>query len=641
MRVLVIEDNTSTRTLLEAILSARGHDVVACADAETGLARFAESPFTLAVVDWLLPGLDGLEACGRLRKLPGGDRCVVLIITSRDQPDDLRAVLRAGADDYVAKPVDVDSLNIRLGVAEKSVTNLLERKRAEHDAEQAFDALQRSRDDLTSILDKFSAGAGLFDPEGCISYVNSTFREFFGLQEHEVGGRHWDEVFPLAAETREALNCLAEESEDRRMRVQAIVDDNSAVRRWLEIEVRDDPRDPRGKIWFVQDQSELHNLRRMLDEKARFHDLVGKSEAMQALYEQIRRVSEIDSTVLIVGETGTGKELVARAIHHAGHRRNGPFVAVNCAGLTDSLLSSQLFGHKRGAFTGALSDHKGFFETAAGGTIFLDEIGDVPMTVQTNLLRVLQEREILRVGESMPRKIDVRVLAATHHDLAADVVSGSFRADLLYRIRVARITLPPLRRRREDIPLLVKTFLGQLRSLNPAGVDDISFEAMRLMLADARPGNVRELRAATEFAVIRCRGSVLGPGDLPPEVQEVSPGAAAEEIYEGAAGSAVTPQPVQLLPARDWKAPAVGQQESDAASAGFSPAPMPLVDVAPAAPAAPAFVPPAAPVDEKDAMLAALAQCRGKRAKAARKLGMSRSTFYRRLAEYAIATDDE
>ena len=227
------------------------------------------------------------------------------------------------------------------------------------------------------------------------------------------------------------------------------------------MDVKDDPRDARGKIFFLYDVTEVHDLRRLLDERAQFHDLLGKSKAMQLVYQQIRDVARVDSTVLIEGETGTGKELVARAIHSSSHRKDKPFVAVNCAGLTESLLSSQLFGHKRGAFTGAIEDHQGLFEAANGGTLLLDEIGDIPMTVQNQLLRVLQEREIVRLGESRPRKIDVRVLAATHRSLSDEAAKGNFRSDLFYRIRVARISLPPLRDRREDIPLLAASFLAQ------------------------------------------------------------------------------------------------------------------------------------------------------------------------------------
>jgi DNA-binding NtrC family response regulator len=245
---------------------------------------------------------------------------------------------------------------------------------------------------------------------------------------------------------------------------------------------------------------------------------------MRVLFKQIEDVSATDATILIEGETGAGKELVARAIHAASGRRQRPFVAVNCAGLTESLLASQLFGHRRGAFTGAIADQVGLFEAANGGTLFLDEIGDIPMSVQTTLLRVLQEREILRVGESSPRRIDARILAATHRNLEAEVAAGRLRQDLLYRIRVVRVRVPPLRERPDDIPLLVGRFLSELRQARgERATAGVSRDAMATLMAYAWPGNVRELRSAIEAASLASRSSVIQREDLPPEVRFGTP----------------------------------------------------------------------------------------------------------------------
>jgi DNA-binding NtrC family response regulator len=580
MKVLLVEDSASTRILLEAILAARGHEVTACADAEAALASYRPGEHALILLDWLLPGMDGLELCRHIRATPGGDRSVVLVITSRDQPEDLRAVLAAGADDYIAKPVDVESLNIRISVAEGTVRSLAERKRAESERAEAFRVLHKSREDLTSILDILVATTLLVDPDGRVTFVNRTGRDLLGLAPGGLD-RPWQEIVPLTYEERETLRAMAALPPEQRSRVPAVLERGERGRVWVDVEVKDDPRDPRGKILFLHDHSDVHNLRLLLEEKVHFHDLVGRGAAMLRVFDLIRRVAQVDATVLVEGETGTGKELVARAIHFSGPRRTGPFVAVNTAGLTDSLLTSQLFGHRRGAFTGALSDHKGFFESADKGTIFLDEIGDVPPPIQTALLRVLQEREVLRVGDSLPRKVDARVIAATHHDLAADVEAGTFRSDLLYRIRVARILLPPLRERREDIPVLVKSFLAQVRAIGEHTVEDVSREAMRLLLDHSWPGNVRELRAAIEYAVINSSSSVLQPDDLPPEI--LSP-------LERGPGAAQTP------------------------------APPPPLDEA----------------ESRDQILAVLREVKGNRSEAAQRLGMSRSTFYRRLAELGL-----
>jgi DNA-binding NtrC family response regulator len=314
-------------------------------------------------------------------------------------------------------------------------------------------------------------------------------------------------------------------------------------------------------------------LERRLADTGRFFDLVGQSACMRRLYREIHEIAAVDSTALIEGETGTGKELVARAIHLSSRRKDKPFIAVNCAGFTESILGSQLFGHKRGAFTGAIDTQEGVFEAAHGGTIFLDEIGDIPPAVQTGLLRVLQEREITRLGESKPRKVDVRVLAATHHKLADDVEKGTFRKDLLYRIRVARIHIAPLRERQDDVPILVHFFLGQFRSIMERPVHQLSSAAMKALLDYSWPGNVRELKSAIESAVIHCKGSVIQYDDLPPEI--------------------IHPE----------QQPAVPMQPSS---------------------------------NERNRILIALREANGNRSEAARLLGMSRRTFYRRLLEYNL-----
>jgi DNA-binding NtrC family response regulator len=241
------------------------------------------------------------------------------------------------------------------------------------------------------------------------------------------------------------------------------------------------------------------------------HGLVGRSPAMRQVFTALHQVAPTDATVLITGETGTGKELVAAAVHEFSPRRSKPFLAVNCGALASGLLESELFGHVRGAFTSALRDKPGLFEAADGGTIFLDEIGDVPPPLQLRLLRVLQEREVTRVGDVRARKINVRVVAATNRDLRTLVKEGAFREDLFYRLHVFPIHVPALRDRASDIPLLVTARLGELGAIAPL--------AMRLLRAYAWPGNVRELFAAVESATIRAGGSRIDAQHLPEEVR--------------------------------------------------------------------------------------------------------------------------
>jgi transcriptional regulator with PAS, ATPase and Fis domain len=249
-------------------------------------------------------------------------------------------------------------------------------------------------------------------------------------------------------------------------------------------------------------------------------NILGQSPAIVTLLEQIADVARGDWNVLIEGETGVGKELVARSIHTASGRRHGPYVAINCGALTDSLLASQLFGHRRGAFTGAVSDQEGLFESARGGTLFLDEIGDVSPKLQAALLRAIQEKEIRRVGDTRSREVDVRILAASHEDLTQ---ADGFRPDLLYRIRTGRILVPPLRERLEDVRLLAESFLESAK--RSSGRPELSFskQALNALSSYHWPGNVRELRAAVEFCVIYSHSDSITVADLPPEIREHHP----------------------------------------------------------------------------------------------------------------------
>lgn len=407
------------------------------------------------------------------------------------------------------------------------------------------------------------------DERGRVTFINEACRKLVKREEAGKQSRSWQRMFGFQDRHRLRLEEMARRPREKRTRELAPLEGANEDRRWVEVDILDDPRNPERKIFVIDDVTESQNLRKMLGERTRFGDLIGKSPAMRQVYEQIRDVSRVDSTVLIEGETGTGKELVARAIHHTSHRKDQPFIAVNCAGLTESLLASQLFGHKRGAFTGAIENHRGHFEEAQKGTIFLDELGDIPTSVQLSLLRVLQEREIVRLGESRARKIDVRILCATNRDLATEVERGRFRQDLLYRIRVARIHLPPLRERREDIPPLAGMTLQKFQAMGGKSVEKISPEAIRAMMVHDWPGNVRELQGAIEFAAIRAKTESIEVEDLPPELMKTR-----------------------------FYLPRGGGREASA----------------------------------RESVLAALESARGNRTAAARLLGISRATLYRRMS---------
>jgi len=265
---------------------------------------------------------------------------------------------------------------------------------------------------------------------------------------------------------------------------------------------------------------ENRDLREELGERHRIEGIIGESGRMLEVFSLVRRVAPSEATVLIRGESGTGKELIAKAIHFASPRASGPLVKVNCAALPETLLESELFGHEKGAFTGAFVTRKGRFEVASGGTIFLDEIGDLPTHLQAKLLRVLQEREFERVGSSKPISIDVRILAATHRDLERLLKAGQFRDDLYYRLNVVTIVLPPLRERRQDLPLFMDHLLRVFAEKNGKKIRGFTSEAREALLRYDYPGNVRELENIIERASVITRNDVIGRADLPISIQE-------------------------------------------------------------------------------------------------------------------------
>ncbi|MFZ0928899.1 MAG: sigma 54-interacting transcriptional regulator [Syntrophobacteraceae bacterium] len=269
---------------------------------------------------------------------------------------------------------------------------------------------------------------------------------------------------------------------------------------------------------IVEKDKQIAAFRHKLKSEDGFHGIIGTSAAMRSVYDLIKNAALSDAPVIILGESGTGKELVARAIHQVGARKGGPFVKVNCAALTETLLESELFGHVKGAYTGAYKDRAGRFEMAQSGDIFLDEIGDLPLSTQVKLLRVLEDKVIERVGDSKPVPVDVRIISATNRDLPALIEKRTFRRDLFFRINVIPIHLPPLRERLEDIPILAESFFRKIQMKSGKDIKGISKDLIDCLINYTWPGNVRELKSAFEYAVVVCQEQMIRAHHLPPSI---------------------------------------------------------------------------------------------------------------------------
>jgi formate hydrogenlyase transcriptional activator len=396
-------------------------------------------------------------------------------------------------------------------------TDITERKQAEQD-------LRRSEMEARQITDAIPQTIIVLNPDGKPIYANRVALEYTGFSLDEVRADdfrerifHPEDIQRLREERQKALSGTAPFENEQRargkdgkyrwflIRYNPLLDESGKVIRWYATGTDIDDR--------VRAEERTRNenlaLREQIDRESMFEDIVGSSEALRKVLRQVTKVAPSDSTVLILGETGTGKELIARAIHKRSRRAEQAFIGVNCAAIPASLIASELFGHEKGAFTGATQRRLGRFESANGGTMFLDEVGDLPAEIQIALLRVLQEREIERVGNSRPIQIDVRVVTATHRDLNALVAEGKFREDLLYRLNVFPIEMPPLRERAADIPVLVEYFTDRFGKRAGKKFKAIDKKSLKLFEAYGWPGNVRELQNVIERAVILCEGETF------------------------------------------------------------------------------------------------------------------------------------
>ena len=415
-----------------------------------------------------------------------------------------------------------------------------------YEAERLLREKQKEATDLETLKEALIQGVGggvaVTDLKGNINYFNAQAQTLTGLQETTVTGRRLTEIFPALT-----YNFEISQEQQRVMVGEFPFADPQGQNKHLRLTLaplNNPGRDLIGFVAIFEDvtkQKELEEKVRFEEElrRAREHELspgkdaagekgfrfegvIGKSGGVDKIYQLIQKVAATSTNVLIAGESGTGKELVARAIHFNGPRKDGPFVAVNCGAIPENLIESELFGHVRGAFTGAVADHPGLFKQADAGSIFLDEVGELPLHLQVKLLRVLQEKAFTPVGGSKQVKVDVRVISATNKDLRKEMEKGRFREDLFYRLNVVQMTLPPLRSRKEDIPALSHYFIHKYATAHKKEVEEISSDALMYLINYSYPGNIRELENIVEHAVAVTNKNVLTEEDLPLHVKGVS-----------------------------------------------------------------------------------------------------------------------
>ncbi len=455
---------------------------------------------------------------------------------------------------------------------------------------------------LRQFLDNLEEGVLFLDQQRQVVTINEAASRMLGQDRDTVLNKLCPSIFQGTACARSCEkrgHCTLMENAIQGKKIQDLVvqrPDGALIplRMWAMVLSSDEERAYCAVV--LRDRTHEVQLEEAASDRLRLGGLVGHSGVMQDLFRQILRAAASEASILITGESGTGKELVARALHDHSSRAKGPYVRVHCAAFPEQLLEGELFGHARGAFTGAAAAREGRFEAAHGGTLLLDEIGEVPLNIQVKLLRVLQEREIERLGENLTRKVDVRIIAATHRDLPAMVSRGKFRADLYYRLRVLPLHVPALRERREDIPLLAGTILANILARHQGHDAQLSAEALGALNAYDWPGNVRELANALEFAMVHVDGTAILARHLPPEIREAS-----HRVAGAPSASAQVPQA---------SAPALVQRyyRASAQQAG----------------------------QEKEILLRTLKETGGNKAAAAERLGMSRTTLWKRLKQYGI-----
>ncbi len=538
--IMIIDDDPENLRVLGMMLAQQKYTVRSFAGGAPALQSARAEPPDLILLDIRMPEMNGFEVCARLKEDEALKDIPVLFLSAIDETEGKVRAFELGGADYVTKPCQAEEVlaRVKTHLALRKANSKLEilNKNLEQVVRERTAALQESEEKYRRIVTTANEGIVTTDHKFCITYANTVLAELVGGTVEALIGQPIDDfIFENdRAEHQRALQARVEGEKSTYERKIKRLDGES---RWVLVSsspmfdqegrfcgsvalVTDITERKRAEINLKNAYREIAELKNQLEaekvylqEEIRlehnFEEIIGASDEIKYTLFRVEQVAKTDSVVIISGETGTGKELIARAIHSAGVRADRPLIKVDCAVLPEQLIESELFGHEKGAFTGAVKMRKGRFELAHRGTIFLDEIGELPMVLQSKLLRVLQDGEFERLGGSRTLKTDVRIIAATNRDLEALVQTGNFRKDLWYRLNVFPITIPSLRARKDDIPLLTDHFVGKIGKKIGKNIDQIPKSVMNELTNYDWPGNIRELEHVIERAIITTSGDSL------------------------------------------------------------------------------------------------------------------------------------
>ncbi len=505
--ILLVDDHSQNLQTLNYIL-ADAYRTVAVESGRQALAAARQTVPDLILLDVLMPEMNGYEVCGEFKADPAIREIPIIFLSAKTQPDDVMKGFACGAVDYISKPFNK--------------TELLARVKIHLDLKTTINALELSRLHLETVFHSIPEGIVTVDRDMRVIQHNPPFVKICPFAARIKPGQNIaDALQPCQGEYLKILRyTLKTQQPVKEYHITCAFED--APKKHLILNTSpfiEKGRRVAGAILVIRDTTLLNELAEQLRDRSAYLNLIGKNPKMQQVYALIKQLADLDATVLVTGESGTGKELVAEALHYSGFRAAKPLVRVNCAVLPENILESELFGHVRGAFTGAVKDRIGRIQAAHGGTLFLDEIGDLSPYIQLKLLRFLERKEYERVGSSQTIKADVRIITATHVDLLERVRQGTLREDFYYRLKVMHIHLPPLRERLEDLSLLTEHFCQLFNTQYHKQIRGISDETLVLLQRHTWPGNVRELRHALEHAAILSAGNLISPADLPAELQ--------------------------------------------------------------------------------------------------------------------------